>query len=109
MAEQRCGLQTVASVSLAGLEPDQIPQLWTYLLNSTALSAGGTALTTTGDLARSALNPWITLKMPKCPFSLLLERLLQPKFHPRPYSTSVDLPAQLHRPVCWHTAPSPPA
>ena len=43
-------VQTVATLSLVGLEPDQIPQLWLYLLNSTALSAGGTTLTTTGGL-----------------------------------------------------------
>ena len=43
-------VQTVATASLVGLEPDQIPQLWLYLLNSTALSAGGTTLTTTGGL-----------------------------------------------------------
>ena len=40
----------MATVSLVGLEPDQIPQLWLYVLNSTALSAGGISLTTTGTL-----------------------------------------------------------
>ena len=71
VSELHCGLQTVATVSLVGLEPDQIPQLWTYLLNSTALSAGGTALTTTGDLTHGLLTACLSLFVVTSPSCLL--------------------------------------
>ena len=38
----------VATVNLAGLEPDQIPQLMLFLLNSTDLGTTAVPITTTG-------------------------------------------------------------
>ena len=45
----RAALQVGATVNIAGLEPDQIPQLMLFLVNSTGLGTSAVPVTTTGE------------------------------------------------------------